>query len=66
MLMMILIVERNFLEKILTLFDPLGLLAPFTIQSKLLMQETQNEGIDWELTEAVKKNMKRVANIRPH
>ena len=40
--------NRNFLEKISTLFDPLGLLAPFTIKSKLLMQETWSEGIDWD------------------
>ena len=32
--------KRNFLKKISTLFDPLGLLPPFTIRSKLLMQET--------------------------
>ena len=38
--------KRNFLKKILTLFDPLGLLALFTIRSKLLMQETWSAGID--------------------
>ena len=38
--------KRNFLKKILTLFDPLGLLILFTIRSKLLMQETWSAGID--------------------
>ena len=38
--------KRNFLKKISTLFDPLGLLAPFTIRLKLLMQETWSAGID--------------------
>ena len=32
--------KRNFLKKIPTLFDLLGLFAPFTIRSKLLIQET--------------------------
>ena len=38
--------KRNFLKKISTLFDPLGLLAPFTIRSKILMQETWSAGMD--------------------
>ena len=38
--------KRNFLKEISTLFDPLGLSAPFTIRSKLLIQETWSAGID--------------------
>ena len=38
--------KRNFLKRMSTLFDPLGLLAPFTIRSKPLMQETWSAGID--------------------
>ena len=38
--------KRNFWKKMSTLFDPLGLSAPFTIRSKLLMQETWSAGFD--------------------
>ena len=31
--------KRNFLKKITTLFDPIGLLAPFTIRAKMLLQD---------------------------
>ena len=53
--------KRNFLKKISTLFDPLGLLAPFTIRSKLLMQETWRAGIDWDekVPGAIEQNMKK-------
>ena len=63
--------KLNFLKKI-TLFDPLGLLAPFTIISKLLMQETWSAGIDWDekVTGPIEQNMKkvvsRVATIKLH
>ena len=60
MLMMVSIIQRNFLKKISTLFDPLGLLAPFTIRSKILMQETWNAGIDWDekVPDTIKQKMK--------
>ena len=53
--------KRNFLKKISTLFDPLGLLAPFTIRSKILMQETWNAGIDWDekVPDTIKQKMKK-------
>ena len=49
------------MKKITTLFDPLGLLAPFTIISKLLMQETWSAGIDWneKVTGPIEQNMKK-------
>ena len=31
--------KRCFLRKIATLFDPLGFLSPFTVRTKILMQE---------------------------
>ena len=30
--------KRNFLKKIATLFDPIGLLSPFTVRAKILLQ----------------------------
>ena len=31
--------KRNFLKKIATLFDPLGILSPYVIRGKMLMQD---------------------------
>ena len=47
--------KRKFLNKIATLFDPLGLLAPYTIRAKLLLQEMWTAGLEWddELPEAL-------------
>ena len=40
--------KRNFLRKIATLFDPLGLMAPFIIQAKILLQEMWTAGLEWD------------------
>lgn len=40
--------KRNFLKKIATLFDPIGLLAPFTVRAKLLLQDMWTAGVDWD------------------
>ena len=40
--------KRNFLRKIARLFDPIGLLAPFTIRAKILLQEIWTMGLGWD------------------
>ena len=40
--------KRNFLSKIATLFDPLGLLSPFLIRAKILMQQLRLNGLEWD------------------
>ena len=38
----------NFLKKIATLFDPLGLMAPYKIRVKMLLQEMWTAGLEWD------------------
>ncbi|MEW8314042.1 MAG: hypothetical protein AB2658_03330, partial [Candidatus Thiodiazotropha endolucinida] len=40
--------KRNFLKKIATLFDPIGLLAPFTVRAKIILQDIWTAGKDWD------------------
>ena len=40
--------KLNFLRKIATLFDPIGLLAPYTVRAKLLLQEMWTAGLEWD------------------
>ena len=48
--------KRNFLKKIVSFFDPIGFLAPYTVRAKMLLQDMWNIGIDWddELTEPLR------------
>ena len=40
--------KRNFLKKIAALFDPIGLLSPFTDRAKMLLQDMWMVGLDWD------------------
>ena len=42
------ITKRSFLRTIAKLFDPLGLLVPFIIRAKAVMQEIWRKGSDWD------------------
>ena len=40
--------KRNFLNRIATLFDPVGFLAPFIIRAKVMIQEMGVAGLEWD------------------
>ena len=40
--------KRTFLKRIASLFDPVGFLAPFIVQAKLLMKEQWVHGLNWD------------------
>ena len=40
--------KREFLAVIMSIFDPLGFLTPFTIRSKILMREIWNSAFGWD------------------
>ena len=40
--------KRMFLKKIATVFDPLGLIAPFIVQGKMIMQDLWAAELDWD------------------
>ena len=42
------ITKRNFLEKIAAVFDPLGLVSPFIVQAKIMLQELWTRGYEWD------------------
>ena len=41
------IFKRNVLKKVVTVFDPLGLVSPFIVQGKIMLQELWNRGFEW-------------------
>ena len=47
--------KRNVLSGIARLFDPLQLLAPFTVRAKILMQDLWAAGCDWD--EAMREDL---------
>jgi len=42
------ITKRNFLSVLARVFDPLGLICPFVIRAKMIIQEICIEGSDWD------------------
>ncbi|XP_058810111.1 uncharacterized protein LOC131675218 [Phymastichus coffea] len=40
--------KREFFSVAMSVYDPLGILAPFTLQSKLIMQDIWRSGIKWD------------------
>jgi len=40
--------KQGFLKKLATLFDPLQMLAPFTIRARMTMQEIWLLGLEWD------------------
>lgn len=40
--------KRGILKQISTIFDPLGLVAPFILRAKLILQELWRHGFDWD------------------
>lgn len=40
--------KRGILKQISTIFDPLGLVAPFVLLAKLILRELWRLGYDWE------------------
>ena len=40
--------KQEFLAVIMSVFDPLGLIAPFTFNSKLLMQDIWRSEVGWD------------------
>ena len=43
-----LITKRSVLKKVATVFDPLGLISPFIVQAKIMLQELWHRGYDWD------------------
>ncbi|XP_037303564.1 uncharacterized protein LOC115446067 [Manduca sexta] len=65
--------KRDLLKVIMSLFDIYGFLSPFTINGKILLQETWKSNIDWDenITEDIRvkwikwlKLLKTINNIR--
>ena len=44
----VVLTRRIVLEQVMSIFDPLGLLSPFTLQAKLNLRETWARKLDWD------------------
>ena len=53
--------KREVLRVVMSVFDPLGLLAPFTLKSKLLMQQIWRSGVHWDHKIRLEEHEKWVA-----
>ncbi|XP_062700056.1 uncharacterized protein LOC134284792, partial [Aedes albopictus] len=53
--------KRQVLRCVMTLFDPLGLLSPFIIHGRVLIQDLWREGMEWDeqISDDVNKKWKR-------
>ena len=40
--------KREVLRVVMSVFDPLGLLSPFTLKAKILLQEIWRSGVNWD------------------
>ena len=65
--------KRSFLSSIASLFDPIGMIAPFIIRAKMMMQDVWLTGLDWDeaLPEELSKRiehwfeeLRRVGEVR--
>jgi hypothetical protein len=50
--------KRNVLKLVMSIFDPLGLIANFTIRGRILLQEIWRSGIDWD--DRIDQNLHRL------
>ncbi|XP_076660490.1 uncharacterized protein LOC143363843 [Halictus rubicundus] len=56
--------KREYLRVIMSIFDPLGFLAPFTVRSKILMQKIWRSGIGWDDSLRDEENVNWLAWLR--
>ena len=62
--------KRNVLKNVATLFDPLGLVTPYTIRAKILLQVMWTRGLDWDegidgdLVEQVQQWLSELEDLR--
>lgn len=65
--------KRNVLKKIVTVFDPLGLVSPFVLLAKVLLRELWSRSYDWddeildEISDRIKiwfRQLENLVNVR--